>query len=101
MDEHASTVMLLPSQGDYAAGARTSPEARVVRGTFATGQNAAGAPRLRHHGDFAAGLRLHLHMHRRRWPDGLSPAVNWGVATRSQPPKATTRGTFTRTCRCR
>jgi hypothetical protein len=78
MDEHASTVMLLPSQGDYAAGARTSPEARVVRGTFATGQNAAGAPRLRHHGDFAAGLRLHLHMHRHAAPGDFASGLRVG-----------------------
>ncbi len=52
----------LPIQGDYAAGVRTKP-ARGVRGTFAAGISGSTDPRVRHHGDFAAGIRSHLHLH--------------------------------------
>lgn len=63
MESNTSTVMMLPLQGDYAAGVRTKPEARGARGTFATGMNGSTTPLVRHHGDFAAGVRSHLHLH--------------------------------------
>jgi hypothetical protein len=50
----------LPIQGDYAAGVRTKPRTRGVGGTFATGMSGASGPRVRHHGNFAAGIRSHL-----------------------------------------
>jgi hypothetical protein len=59
MESNPSTVM----QGDYAAGVRTKPETRGVRGTFATGMSGSTMPRVRHHGDFAAGIRSHLRLH--------------------------------------
>ncbi len=59
MESNTSTVM----QGDYAAGIRTKPQTRGVRGTFATGTSSSTTPRVRHHGDFAAGIRSHLHLH--------------------------------------
>jgi len=63
MEANTSMVMMLPLQGDYAAGARTKPEACGARGTFATGMSGSTAPLVRHHGDFAAGIRSHLHLH--------------------------------------
>jgi hypothetical protein len=62
MEANTSTVMMLPLQGDYAAGVRTKPEALRVRGNFATSMSGS-SPLARHHGDFAAGLRSHLHLH--------------------------------------
>jgi hypothetical protein len=62
MEANTSTVMMLPLQGDYATGVRAKPEALRVRGNFAT-STSRSAPMVRHHGDFAAGLRSHLHLH--------------------------------------
>jgi hypothetical protein len=64
MAANTSTVRMSPLQGDYAAGVRTKPQARGVRGTFATGMSASTPmARARYHGDFAAGIRSHLHQH--------------------------------------
>ncbi|MGO9973311.1 MAG: hypothetical protein ACLP01_10965 [Solirubrobacteraceae bacterium] len=62
MDTSTSTVTTLPLQGDYAAGVRTNRDARGARGTFATGMSGSTARLVRHHGDFAAGIRSHLHL---------------------------------------
>ncbi len=53
---------MLPLQGDYAAGVRMNPEAPGARGTFATGMSGPTARVVRHHGDFAGGIRSHLHL---------------------------------------
>lgn len=61
MEANTSTVMTVPLQGDYATGVRTKPEAPSVRGNFATSMSGSSSL-VRHHGDFAAGLRSHLHV---------------------------------------
>ncbi len=63
MEANTSMVMMLPLQGDYAAGVRTQEQARGARGTFATGMTGSAVRPVRHHGDFAAGIRSHLHLH--------------------------------------
>ena len=64
MEANSSVIMSLPVPGDFAAGARTKPQTLAVRGDFATGMHGGATPGARHHGDFAAGLRSHLHLHR-------------------------------------
>ena len=68
MEANTSTVKMLPRYGDYAAGLRTKPETLTVRGSFATGTSGSNTSLVRHHGDFAAGIRSHLpypHLHHR------------------------------------
>ena len=64
MEANSSVVMSVPVPGDFAAGVRTKPETLAVRGDFATGMHGMPKAPAWHHGDFAAGLRSHLHLHR-------------------------------------
>ncbi len=60
MEANMSTVKMLPLEGDYATGVRAQSEFRAVRGNFASGMSGSTASLVRHHGDFAAGIRSHL-----------------------------------------
>ena len=64
MEANSSVVLTLPVPGDFAAGVRSKTDALAVRGDFASGMRGVATPGAGHHGDFAAGLRSHLHLHR-------------------------------------
>lgn len=61
MEANSSLVLMLPTQGDFAAGLRTQPSVSRIRGSFATGVLRSAEPRSQRHGDFAAGIRARVH----------------------------------------
>jgi len=64
MEANSLVVVSAPVPGDFATGVRTKPETLAVRGDFASGMHGMPKAPARHHGDFAAGLRSHVHLNR-------------------------------------
>jgi hypothetical protein len=61
MEANSSSVLMLPTQGDFATGVRTQPDVLRFRGAFAAGMTRSTKPLPQRHGDFAAGIRARMH----------------------------------------